>query len=390
MKNFLKYLIIIIIIMSAAFLSVMKFYRYFEFNLSTPQIIFVILSFATGICVFYFISIIFHELGHAVMGKINGFKLYQISFLFLTFLRKNGKWRVVLRRSKYAGVIISVPVSSKNLYKRYGAMVSGGLIGTLVSALGFLFTMLFVQFSEINGIYFYAALSAGFIVSLYLLIINSIPAYSNGIATDGGIIYGILKKNSETNILINILNIQSQFFAGLSPSEINQDFYFNTPVIADNNVNKIFLLNYRHAYYLDKFDFENADKTVKQLGRLKEYIPDMYLNLILADEFFNTVFYDKNNVLGENLYLKIEKILNEDANIYTLRIKMAYELFVKENPKLAIATGKTALLLKDEYLLKGVAKMEEKLINHLIDIAEKMIMISADKKPNDTDSMYLQ
>lgn len=371
-KTILKLSIIIILTASAAALAVFLFVRKFDisgFNLNPWQITAVVAAAVLGGFINFFLHMLFHETGHLVFGKLNGFKFYRLTVWFFSIEKRADKRGVKLgfASSKYGGVSQMMPVSEKNLYKKFGIYVLGGLIGSFIISAAFLLALLLVSFQSLPAVYIYAALLTGFPLSVYFLTLNSMPVSVGGLSNDGGLIKGLLKKDSETKIYINVLTIQSKSYAGLSPSEIEEKLYFDIPVVADNCVSKILLLNLQYNYYLDKLDFENANNIMSQLTRLRRYTPDIYLEQILADKFFNTVFYLKDPAAGEIIYSKIKEAIDSDENISALRIRMAYELFILKDKELSKKTGEAALKIKDSYPLRGLAKMEEKIINILTD-----------------------
>lgn len=375
-KHIFKISLIIFLTVLAAALAIFMLIKKIEFGLTPLQIVFICLAVITGAFADFFLHILFHETGHFISGKLNGFKLYNLRIWFISLEKRNNKkgFRFKFSSSKYGGVTQMISVSEKNLYKKFGLYVLGGLIGSFIAASGFLSVLLLVNFKSFTAIYIYAALLAGFPLSVYFLFLNAIPFSNGGLSNDGGIIKGLLRKSPETLLFINVLTIQSKLYAGLSPSKIEEKLYFDIPIAADNCLAKVLLFNLQYYYYLDKLDFEKANSVMQKLNRIKRYVPEMYLNQILADNFFNTVFYLKNFEEGKILYSKIKDI-PEDNDISALRIKMTYQLFILNDTALALETAKAALELKDSYPLKGLVETEEKLINILKSMANEKYSI---------------
>lgn len=366
-KNILKLILISFLTAAAVFLAVFILIKKIDFNLNALQIVFICLIAVFGIFINIFFHMFFHEIGHLIFGKINGFKLYALSVWFFSIEKRAGKkgFKFKLNSSKYGGVSQMLPTSEKKLYKKFGFYILGGLAGSFFITAGFLLILLLVNLNTIAVTYIYAALVTGFPLSIYFLFLNAIPFSSGGFSNDGGMIRGLLKKNSETKIYINVLIIQSKLYAGLTPAEIDEKLYFDVPVVADNCMSKILLINLKYNYFLDKLDFESSNNMMMWLERIEKYLPDVYLEQILLDKFFNMVFYLKDFANGEEIYSKVMKFL-ESNDICSLRIKMVYELFILKDKELAIKTGKRALELKDSYPIKGIARMEEKIIKHII------------------------
>jgi hypothetical protein len=373
MKRKLKLLTVILLFLLSAGLAA---YLYVEnikdFSLETDQIVLACVFGLLGIFINFFLHSLFHETGHVIFGKLSGFKLYKFSVGFISIVKTKKFFKFEFALSKYGGATFMVCRENKNLYRRYALYVFGGLLGSFLCLIAYLLTAVLLKYSNLNLLYLYTALISGFPLSVYFLSLNSMPFSAGGVSTDGATLRGIIKKDRETQVLINVLNIQSLLMAGFSPSEIDKDYFFNIPVVADNNINKIVLFSYRYAYSLDLLDFVSAADTMRALERMQRYIPDIYKENLLTDMFFNAAF---NNDIekAKELYSKIEKTINSETDINNLRIKMAYELYILKDYKKAITTGFFALKLKDSYFISGIAKMEEKLINYMIGAAEKPV-----------------
>jgi|GEM_PF-2358050 len=378
MKHISKLLTVILLPVLTLGLAV---YLYIEnikgFSLGAWQIVLVCVFGLLGIAVNYLLHSLFHETSHLIFGKFSGFKLYKFTVGFFSLVKTKKFFKLEFAFSSFGGATFMICTQNKNLYRRYGFYVLGGLIGSFVFLTAYLLTAVLLKCENLILLYLYTALITGFPLSVYFLMLNAMPFSAKGVSTDGAVIKGIIKKDRETQVLINVLTIQSLMMAGFSPSEIDKEYYFNVPVVADNNINKIVLTSYRYAYYLDLLDFENANHEILQLERYSKHLPDIYKNNLLADIFFNTAFYKKDIEQAKIIYEKIDTSINAETDIVTLRIKMAFELFILKDNK-AIETGKAALKQRDSYLISGIAKMEEKIINYLIDIAQKNIESSTE------------
>ena len=127
------------------------------------------------------------------------------------------------------------------------------------------------------------------------------PASSYGVRNDGGVIYGLKRKDDVSKVTLALLSIQAQMYQGKTPAQVDEKLYFDLPQLPEDDYNFIMLLNARYLYYLDKEDYENAKKVTERLvGLVEDAIKDARVNSE-ANGINNTIFFsgDMKDVLTD-------------------------------------------------------------------------------------------
>lgn len=386
--NFLKYLILITLTSGAAVLYFYFGKRSVDFELDAIRYI------LFGVCAFIgffltrFLHTVLHELGHLIFGATQDFEFcsFRVGRLHL---RRDAQHKLKVCRSaksQYAGNLLLVSKTADHLERRYLLLSLGGPIGSLAAAIVF---SLFPIFHARINVYVYCLFGIGFPISVYMLLINALPFYRFGAYTDGALIASILQKDPSVQYALRLAMIQSLLFRGTSPAELPEACFKGLPVVADNDINKLQFMIYTYARALDRGDSEEADKAIRFLEENFEDLPDLFRDSVKTDIFFHTLTYRGQIDEAKALYPDFKNDIETDPNICNLRIRMAYELYALNRPRLAIATAKTALSRKDDFILPGIARMEEKLLNSMtVDaeaLAEKQLRQKRSNDPSRND-----
>lgn len=268
----------------------------------------------------------FHELGHLIVGKKNGFAFISMSILFF-------KWSKVKNKVKFSfsgignqiGYTEMVSKTTVNLKKRFRRMTVGGIYFSIIPMLVGI-VPIFLTNLPLWAYCLWVMLTP---VALFSILDNGLPQISDGVRNDGAIAKELKKDTDASKVLININCIQSEMYQGKTPAEVDEALYFDLPQLPEDDMLFFFLLNARYNYYLDKEDFDNAKKTIQRMLLLEEYVPKEYFLVAKADALYNACTFNFNEDLADDLTYELEKYLNKVNNLTNLRIKLAYILFVK-------------------------------------------------------------
>lgn len=310
-----------------------------------------------GILIAVFTVPLVHELGHLVFGLFNKMALHSMRIGFLTFYRSGGKIRLRFTKiGEYAGACEMIPKTPHNLYRRFLLMAAGGNIFSLIYlALTVLFFSIRANFSP----YLYFFFTAGLPVAFYLFIVNMI----GGGRTDGRVILGLLRKEPQSMVTVNILSIQSKFFEGKLPSEIDKEFYFSIPQTDDVYLSAV-ILNLQYVYYRDSGDVENAYQTAIKLEDFAKELDERTAMNILCDSLYERIIRGEQQAAIE-LYKKTEKYLRSENSATNLRIRAAYALIIDKDLNGARRLLNLALDECKKTVIIGIARFEEKILNEL-------------------------
>ena len=319
-----------------------------------------------GAVVTGFLSTLCHELGHLIAGKLNRFAFISMTVWFFKWSREKKKivFDFVLMGEE-AGYAEMVAKSVDDLSSRLKKMTMGGIIATIVPVLAGGVAFVFAD----KVPFFVFIVWAMFLpIGIYSFFGNALPMSSGGSGNDGRLLYGLKKNDDDSQVVINLLKIQSELFNGKTPSEIDEKYYFDLPQLAEDDLNFIMLLFSRYDYYLDKKDFVGAKKTSDRLLSLLEYMPKIYVNSAKANALYGACTFVRDDERADELTYELEKFLNKSNTSSAIRAKIAYVLYVKgekgENGALDIfyADGVKAA---NKCPLRGVGLFERKLLEEL-------------------------
>lgn len=300
----------------------------------------------------YFIShIAIHEAGHAICGYFTGYRL--VSYRLFSHLWVWQEEGVVYRRQKVPGTLgqclMQPPtyVSEKYPFKLY---LLGGVLANLVSSL--LVLALFP-----TSVYSFLF----FVIGLLLALTNLIPLGFND-----GMSLKLARNNQEVQYLLYLqFEINYQFSKGKTFDDLPKDYF--EPLSAPNdNYFVTYHALIRYAYYLERFELEQARELLEGLWRESESLVPIYRLELKKELLFCLAILDSGDQ-------RIEAIMNDKLVTSSLnyplmgnkRILASYHYFVKEDWKTGSQLTQAALELVDKSPLKGDAILEIKLVEWL-------------------------
>ena len=337
-----------------------------------------------GYLVGRFAHALLHEIGHLIFGLFSGFRLYEFAVGPFHFAKTGKRLRFYVKRNRYGGMVMMTSRHTDNLYRRYFCLTLGGVLFSVAACAAWLAVVIFLRDMDYL---LYSFLLPGAFMGCYIVAMNVFAFGNDGSYSDGAVLAGLRSGNPEICLNVSLMAIQGMLCAGKSPREIDRCYFYDVPE-AENCVNRVQLLNYRYVYELDRENEEEAIRLSDEISRDFNVVPEIFRPGILTDIFYTELVLKKNVDRAKVIWYQIEKYIAHDLNVCNLRIRMAYELYAKEQPRLAIATGKTALSVKDEFVIPGIAKMEERIIGRLMQEAEVRAGEAESRRVADTLTEY--
>lgn len=321
----------------------------------------IILPYVLGLLIAGFLCALFHELGHLVFGKANGFALMSFSVWFLNWQKQGEKFKFGFSfNTEEAGSTEMVKKQNFDMEKGLRKMTLGGLIFSFLSMLIGLVAIF------VNMPYFVYCLVSVFLpVGAYFFFGNVIPSSEYSVRNDGAVLYGLRKKDDETKVLLSILAVQSELYNGKTFSEIDDKFYFDVPQLPEDSVYFIMLLNYRYNFYLDKGDYEQAKRVTDRLLSLEEYMPKSFIVPIKMDALYNFCTFNFNANKADEIMYEIEGPINKLNVATATRVKLAYILYVKKEKRYIEAFYNKGKKEANRSQLKGLKLFERKLLDQI-------------------------
>lgn len=301
------------------------------------------------------IAPLFHEIGHVAFAKSARMDVVYCKAFCFAMEKVQGKTRLRLVSPFRADETQVIPKSGENMQKRACRYTLGGLI--------------------LSGVLFFVLLTASILVTVlvktpfglwgtcvytgYLFLLNAMPLeYASG-KTDALVYKGIKKGYDAEKVMLSAMTVQGEAYAGKRYGEIEEKYYFDLPVLAEDEPLFALITELRYRYYIDVEDFAKASFQMNRLAGLQPYLTDEQTERFCAElVFLHSVNGDLENAeacgkLCQN-YLKSE----------TATAKRVLATFIS-----AFGDKEKALLLKEDGIrllekerIAGERLFEEKLL----------------------------
>lgn len=220
------------------------------------------------IIVSLFLSMLIHELGHLIMGKLVSFKLIEIKVWFLSLSRVDNESKNPLQfkmRSilSFGGYTFMNPSDVNNFITRQIIFLSGGIAFNL---LALILATLYYTSNQASNIVIQAFLIIFAFLQIFLIIVNTFPLYSSDSLFDGRKIFNIFVNEPFKNgLIIDSLNI-----TGIRPRNWLQYGLFEN--YNDRLTEYDFSLKfYELLAYMDEKNQEKSTYVINQLLKLIKY-----------------------------------------------------------------------------------------------------------------------
>lgn len=364
LENFARTLVVLACIALAGGVVYFGYHSYWRLYDSAVLVVLLVLGgLLSGV-----VACILHELGHILFGCANGFKFNSVHIGFVKLYRKDGRLRLTVRElpEGLAGAAEMIPKRSDGLYARYLRMVFGGLFFSFLFLAGAV-TAAVLYFYVRMPFAVYALCCAALPYAFYYFFNNLIPRAAIGTDTDGGVLFGLLKKDAYCMSAVNILAIEGYLYQGYAPGEIEPDLYFGAPQLPEDDVNFLILLDYRLMYHIDRGEVDKALAVSDRLAGLLEYVPKIYLNQISADILFCECSMKEDKAKARAMYEQLKHFLRGEKSLQTCRILAAYELYVNGDRMAALHELSAAEQKADACPVVGVRRYERLLLSCIRD-----------------------
>lgn len=321
-----------------------------------------ILWFVIGAIFVGIFSTFFHELGHLILGKKNGFKLISFYFWFFKWSLKGDKYKFNFAfLGEEFGATEMISTTTENMEKRFYNLTLGGPLFSF-----FLFIIgipcVFLTFLPFE---LYAILSMILPINTYIFLGNALPSSMDGVRNDGGVLYGLKKNDDVSKNTISLLKIHTELFLGKSPKEITKEFLFEVPQLPEDDLNFLMILQARYNYYLDLNDYEKAREVLERLESLEEYMPKDFYSIIKAESVYAYSTYMTNLDKADMCVYEIEKFLNNNNSPLSIRAKLAYILATDGVSEKVEVFYKKGLKECSRLQILGLQKFESRLLEKL-------------------------
>ena len=263
--------------------------------------------------VFFPLNLVFHELGHLLIGMCAGLKPISVQIGYLVFTR--GKIGVSFS-SDANGMTALLARNPQNMRGKYLAAALGG--AALNILYGIVFLTLFLCLPTPATLFFGLFAPLQFYEGLLAIV----PARLSAGPTDGAVAKGLVKREPFAEVMLAVLKTQSSLVRE-TYAEIPEKWLFGAPVIQEDDPLFIALTQLRWQYLFFNGDEEGAVKQLERLEDLYEYypVPDLACDLACLHAVFrsdpdraNDFFADAKKAKGTLSYALAEAACNKEQH----------------------------------------------------------------------------
>lgn len=329
----------------------------------TSNMYLTILFYLIGAVVWGLVNALIHELGHVIAGKKNGFFITGVTAWFFSWVRRGKKFQFNFTSIKeQAGYTESIPTSVEDIEKRVKKMSFGGIIA---SGVFMLLSFIPLFFCGKMAYWLYSIMAIALPISGYYFFGNVIPFISEGVRNDGAIIDGVNKNADDVKVMISLLKINAELFNGKTYSEIDESYYFDLPQLPEDSPYYVGNMIAKYNFYLDKEDYENAKKITERLMAITEDLPKDLDLACKINALYDACTFNFNDEKADDYMYEVEHLLNADLTPTSLRIRLAYVLYVAKDLSVVNDFYKKCFKVSKKYFVSGIGKYELKLIERM-------------------------
>lgn len=287
MKRFLQnaYVALIALLSVAAFVCI----AFLSFDVGKTSSV----AYFIGVAASFALAPFFHETGHVLFAKANGFRVVFVKFFIFRYDAACEKHRFSLCSPFSDEQTQAMPTHSKNMRRRALLYTLGGeIIGALyVLVLTLAVVLCYSASASLTTVAFFALGSLPY--AAYLFLLNLPPfVYDRG-RTDMRIAADILTQKPLGVLFIAALETQGKLSEGYSYSELPQRFFDDLPPVPEDE--PLFILHLFSRYYAaaERGEIETAARSINRLASLAPYLSPKEENDVLSELlYFNSLLQD--------------------------------------------------------------------------------------------------
>ncbi len=235
-----------------------------------------------GMAIGIFLAPVLHETGHIAFAKGAGMEIVYVKALCFALEKRSGKWKFRFASPFAPDETQVVPKSGENMQNRAlrytaGGLVFSGVLFILLLIFAVLLSVLVKTPFKLWGMCIYTG---------YLFLLNVAPfEYASG-KTDSLVYRGIKKGYDSERVMLSAMTVHGEAYAGKRYGEIEEKYYFDLPVLAEDERLFTLITELRYRYFVDREDFKNGAKQLNRLASLQAYMTDVERERVCAELVF--------------------------------------------------------------------------------------------------------
>ncbi|MGL6199233.1 MAG: site-2 protease family protein [Lachnospiraceae bacterium] len=309
----------------------------------------------------FYVTIIIHELGHIIFGKLSGYEFVSYRVGSLMILKKDGKfiWKKFTLPGT-GGQGLMRPVQKDPYHYPHVLYNFGGVIANFVFLA--ITILLYARFKHVN--YLSLFLMSASIFGLFNGIVNGIPLRFKGMPNDGFNVASMMKDDESRRAAWIQFQYHALMTKGIRIKEMPKEWLV-LPKEADLVNPLISTIGlYRCRYLRDINDFNNAKLLCEEILHNAPTMIPAYQNELMCDLIFYEMIGDCNTGKINRLYTEqLKKYIKDTCeNISSIRFMYSYELIVNSNQAKAEKYLKQLKKTERTYPFEGEIESERELI----------------------------
>ena len=347
-------LIIVDFLLFFVVLSIVMKYTGQGKQLLIENIMIVIIAFI----IFSIVQITFHELGHYLYGRYKNFVFCSFTIFQFSIKNKNNNIRFEFTHEFLKqGSCSMIPSKVDQIYSDLPFYsLCGPASDFLLVLIGVLFVLYLTRSTQIMTLEI--MLTCIFIiVNQIAFLLNLMPGGYGGYFSDGTKLLWFIRNSDTDQQNIHNLYISSQLFIGVRPQNISF-IKFNEDKAKESQKRNFLLDIHMYYHFLDKEDINNALKQIDLIEKSKESYFSIMGESLVYEVFYACCVLKSDIEKAEQIYNNISDTINNMCNLTSYRIRMAYELYVKNDIEKTYEIGKMGLASKYEEDIEGMAVFE--------------------------------
>lgn len=210
-------------------------------------------------------DVLVHELGHIVCGTMAGMRFPVVRVGRLEFSRGRVRYRL---RPQTDGETAIVPRGAAHMKGRLLFTASGGAAFQLLYAVAVI--VLVCTVTPVPAVFFFLLYVPS---AIYGAVTALLPAELGAGRTDGGVIYGIVTRDAETDVALRVLTAQGILSRG-GYCDIPESLLFSAPAVREDSAAFKALLFLRYSYARACGDTVRAEEAYARLCLIADYLSE--------------------------------------------------------------------------------------------------------------------
>ena len=318
----------------------------------------------------WLLAVLAHELGHVLLGRLNGFVFHWLAVGPFMWKQEAGRLRFSWNKdlNTAGGMALCVPPDQHDLRRRFIAFALGGPLASVVFAavaLG-LYALLPTTASALARV-LGAGLGLSGGISALLALATLIPMHTGGFYSDGARALNLWRNGPAGQLEVALQSALIPSMAGIRPRELPTELLQAGTRLPQELPFKLFMFHYLYLISLDKGELEPAAAHLAQYRERLEILPEALRGSVWLESAFFAAAYQHDLPAAQAFFAQYKPSPSIQADV-PARAEAALAR-AAGNAELARAKAELALRELPKNLDKGSARLYAEWLKETVDWA---------------------